>query len=394
MRIVHLSDTHIGKRRYNLNSSPRDFYEAFREAFEIALSYDPDVVIHSGDLFDNPYPLNFTKRRIIEDLVNFSRKAPILMVAGNHDYADVDGLSPVGFIGIVAGNIFNAEYRDVLSHERPRPVQVDMDGARFFLIPFVRDRQTLREVVNAALEDLSDGLNFVVLHQIIDGFTAKKKNMTLDIPHEELKGFHFRFVGHFHTPHLDRDGGFVYAGSTEALSFDEYEYDESGVVKPSTRKRVFVFDFESSGNYRVEEVVLRSPRPFLMYRMDYPSLEELEERLSEIPVEHDKKPILILKLRARNVREMEEYSHVINTFRSRGYYEHIRADIVPDEVAVEVEETGMEGIKREILGEFYDMVVEAEGMVESMEDSGMRNLREKLMEFLEARYEDREDSSG
>lgn len=394
MRIVHLSDTHIGKRRYNLNSSPRDFYEAFREAFEIALSYEPDVIIHSGDLFDNPYPLNFTKRRIIEDLVDFSRSAPILMVAGNHDYADVDGLSPVGFLGIVSGNIVNAEYRDILSGEGPQPIRVDMKGARFFLIPFIRDRQTLREVVNAALDDLSDGLNFVVLHQIIDGFTAKKKNMTLDIPHEELRGFHFRFVGHFHTPHLDREGGFVYAGSTEALSFDEYEYDESGMVKSSTRKRVFVFDFDSDGDYRVEEVVLRSPRPFLMYRMDYPSVEELERRLSDIPVEHEKKPILILKLKARNVQVMEEYSHVINRFRSREYYEHIRADIVPDEVVIEVEETGMEGMKKEILGEFYDMVMAAESMVESLEDSGIRNLREKLIEFLEAQYEDREDSSG
>ena len=394
MRIVHLSDTHIGKRRYNLNSSPRDFYEAFREAFEIALSYEPDVIIHSGDLFDNPYPLNFTKRRIIEDLVDFSRSAPILMVAGNHDYADVDGLSPVGFLGIVSGNIVNAEYRDILSGEGPQPIRVDMKGARFFLIPFIRDRQILREVVDAALDDLSDGLNFVVLHQIIDGFTAKKKNMTLDIPHEELRGFHFRFVGHFHTPHLDREGGFVYAGSTEALSFDEYEYDESGMVKSSTRKRVFVFDFDSDGDYRVEEVVLRSPRPFLMYRMDYPSVEELERRLSDIPVEHEKKPILILKLKARNVQVMEEYSHVINRFRSREYYEHIRADIVPDEVVIEVEETGMEGMKKEILGEFYDMVMAAESMVESLEDSGIRNLREKLIEFLEAQYEDREDSSG
>ncbi len=394
MRIVHLSDTHIGKRRYNLNSSPRDFYEAFREAFEIALSYEPDVIIHSGDLFDNPYPLNFTKRRIIEDLVDFSRSAPILMVAGNHDYADVDGLSPVGFLGIVSGNIVNAEYRDILSGEGPQPIRVDMKGARFFLIPFIRDRQTLREVVNAALDDLSDGLNFVVFHQIIDGFTAKKKNMTLDIPHEELRGFHFRFVGHFHTPHLDREGGFVYAGSTEALSFDEYEYDENGMVKSSTRKRVFVFDFDSDGDYRVEEVVLRSPRPFLMYRMDYPSVEELERRLSDIPVEHEKKPILILKLKARNVQVMEEYSHVINRFRSREYYEHIRADIVPDEVVIEVEETGMEGMKKEILGEFYDMVMAAESMVESLEDSGIRNLREKLIEFLEAQYEDREDSSG
>ncbi|GEM_PF-2049180 len=393
MRIAHLSDTHIGKRRYNLNSSPADFYDAFTEAFEIALSYDPDVVIHSGDLFDSPYPYNFTKRRIVEDLVDFSRKVPILLVAGNHDYADVDGLSPVGFLKVVSGDIINAEYRDIFTGGGLSPLRVDIKGARFFLIPFVRDRRMLREVVGAAMDSLSDGLNFVILHQIIDGFTAKKKNMTLDIPHEELKGFHFRFVGHFHTPRLDRDGGFVYAGSTEALSFDEYEYDEDGVVKPSTRKRVFIFDFDSNGDYRVEEVLLRSPRPFLMYRMEYPAVEELERRLSEIPVEHDKKPILILKLRARNVRVMEEYSQVINTFRGREYYEHIRADIVPDEVVIEVEERGMEGMKREFLGEFYDMVRAAESMVESMEDSGMRNLREKLMEFLEARYEDREDSS-
>ena len=387
MRIVHLSDTHIGKRRYNLSSSPSDFLEAFEEAFELALSHSPDVIIHSGDVFDNPYPMNYTKRVVIERLMRYSKSVPVLIVAGNHDYADMDGLSPLSFFSFMDGNIHVSEFRDVA---RKRSIQpLEMRGARFYLMPFIRDRALLREMVNSIREDMGSGLNFAVLHQIIDGFTAKRKNITMDINHEELGTFSFIFVGHFHTPFLDRDNRFAYAGSTEALSFDEYEYTGEGTVSPSTAKRIFVYDFSDDGSFRVEQIPLKSPRPFLFYAMDYPSVEELRSRLEDIPVSHEKAPILILKIKAESVKAMEEYLTVINRFRDKEYYEHIRADITPDEVAVDVESAGVEDIKRKILGDFYEIVKDAEGFLESMEETAVRGYREKLMEILEKGYEDR-----
>ena len=390
MRIVHLSDTHIGKRRYNLKSSPMDFLEAFEEAFEIALSFSPDVIIHSGDVFDHPYPMNFTKRTIVDRLLRYSRSAIILIVAGNHDYADMDGVSPLSFFSFMNGNIHVSEFRDVAPAKSITPI--DIDGVRFYPIPFVRDRSLLREILNATMDSLEGGLNLAIMHQIIDGFTARRKNISMDINHEELREFSFIFVGHFHTPFLDRDNRFSYAGSTEALSFDEYEYTPEGTISPSTAKRIFVYDFFDDGSFRVEQIPLKRPRPFLFYRMEYPSVEELRSRLENIPISHEKAPILILRIRAESVKAMEEYVSVINRFRSKNYYEHIRADITPDEVIQEMDTSGVEELKREILGEYYDIVRDAEGFLESLEDSH-RGYREKLIDLLEKGYEDKRNKA-
>ena len=94
MRLVHLSDLHLGFRQYQrltptgVNQREADVSRSFRRAVERTIELQPDLVVVAGDVFHTVRPSNpaildafrqFTRLR--ESL----RDAIVVMVAGNHD---------------------------------------------------------------------------------------------------------------------------------------------------------------------------------------------------------------------------------------------------------------------------------------------------------------------
>jgi DNA repair protein SbcD/Mre11 len=94
MRLVHLSDLHLGFRQYQrltptgVNQREADVSRSFRRAVERTIELRPDLVVIGGDVFHTVRPSNpaildafrqFTRLR--ESL----RDAIVVMVAGNHD---------------------------------------------------------------------------------------------------------------------------------------------------------------------------------------------------------------------------------------------------------------------------------------------------------------------
>ena len=56
MKIAHMADTHLGHRQYGIEEREDDLYEAFKNVIDDMIERDVDVVLHSGDLFQNPKP--------------------------------------------------------------------------------------------------------------------------------------------------------------------------------------------------------------------------------------------------------------------------------------------------------------------------------------------------
>ena len=62
MRIVHLSDTHLGFRQlqrindHGRNEREQDVYDAFNAAIDRTIELAPAAVVHAGDLFDSYHP--------------------------------------------------------------------------------------------------------------------------------------------------------------------------------------------------------------------------------------------------------------------------------------------------------------------------------------------------
>ncbi len=94
MKLVHLSDLHLGYRQYHrvtaagLNQREHDVATAFRKAIDAIIEIRPDVIVIGGDVFHSVRP---TTPAILLAYRQFSRlremlpDATIVMVAGNHD---------------------------------------------------------------------------------------------------------------------------------------------------------------------------------------------------------------------------------------------------------------------------------------------------------------------
>lgn len=85
-RVLHVSDTHLGKRQYKSDVRREDFAKAFDAAIDIAIEEDVDAVIHTGDLFDDSQP----NSEAISDAFSTVKRLddegiPFLGIVGNHE---------------------------------------------------------------------------------------------------------------------------------------------------------------------------------------------------------------------------------------------------------------------------------------------------------------------
>ncbi len=87
MKFLHISDVHLGCTRYQLNESPRDFFDAWIDVLQkYAIGEKVDFVLMGGDFFH--------KRNVPPETMNYAfaglsllRDAgiPIITIEGNHD---------------------------------------------------------------------------------------------------------------------------------------------------------------------------------------------------------------------------------------------------------------------------------------------------------------------
>jgi DNA repair exonuclease len=85
MKILHISDAHLGRAQYHLPEREEDYFKAFEEA--LRRSKTADAVLITGDLFD-------LRRPSTKALVKFVEAAqtvdvPLYVIGGNHDFSYV-----------------------------------------------------------------------------------------------------------------------------------------------------------------------------------------------------------------------------------------------------------------------------------------------------------------
>lgn len=105
MKLLHVSDWHLGRVTYN---EPRvaDHDAVLAEIIALAASEKPNVICHTGDLFDHARPAYSDIGRGIDALQELGAIAPVLVICGNHDspalfalFAQMLGTdSPIRFI--------------------------------------------------------------------------------------------------------------------------------------------------------------------------------------------------------------------------------------------------------------------------------------------------------
>ena len=84
MKLLHTSDWHLGAKLGRHDRTP-DHVEALRALLKLAESARPDLILHTGDLFDASRPPYEALELGVQALRRLSAVAPTLVLSGNHD---------------------------------------------------------------------------------------------------------------------------------------------------------------------------------------------------------------------------------------------------------------------------------------------------------------------
>ena len=233
MRVVHLSDLHLGFRQYQrltptgINQREADVAAAFKRAVDHVIALRPDVVLFAGDVFHNVRPTN---PAILHAFAQFSRlvaalpDSDIIMVAGNHDTprAAETGcilrlFSPLGI------HVIDGEPRRLTFPERELSVLAVPD---------------LSGPVPALAPDPAARFNVLVLHGQVEGVLPKHATTIdragMEVSKEALGAARWSYValGHYHV-HREIAASAYYSGSLEYTSPNAwgelYEERQSGL---------------------------------------------------------------------------------------------------------------------------------------------------------------------
>ena len=84
MKLLHVSDWHLGRVTYNA-SRTEDHDKIIAEILDIAKHEEPDLILHTGDLFESIRPAYEDMDRAVRALLALSEVAPVVVLCGNHD---------------------------------------------------------------------------------------------------------------------------------------------------------------------------------------------------------------------------------------------------------------------------------------------------------------------
>jgi len=240
MKILHISDTHLGYSAYrklteeNINQREMDNYLSFQKVIDKVLLIKPDIVIHSGDLFDSVRPNNRAITISIKQILRLSENdIPFVIISGNHEQPK---LKETGHIFSIFEHIKNVYPVYKLEYEKFQ-FSINGESIKIHAIPQTLSKEDFIKHLNKIKLDSSKDFNILILHGAIKGIKEFKMNEfnELIIPDNYLKKkFDYIALGHYHK-YSKISNNCQYAGSTEHFSFSESK-DEKGFIEIILKK--------------------------------------------------------------------------------------------------------------------------------------------------------------
>jgi DNA repair exonuclease SbcCD nuclease subunit len=218
MRLVHLSDLHLGYRQYQrltpggINQREADVAGTFRAAIDRVIALRPDIIVIAGDVFHTVRPTN---QAILHAFLQFSRlvtalpETIVVLVAGNHDTPRTS--ESAGILQLFAQlglHVADREARRMVFPERDLSI---------FAVPDVRGPRP------AFTPDPSAAHNVLVLHGEVQGMLPagfmNADRAAVEISREDLGASRWDYValGHYHVYREIAPNAF-YSGSIDYTS--------------------------------------------------------------------------------------------------------------------------------------------------------------------------------
>ena len=247
MRLVHLSDLHLGFRQYQrltpagINQREADVAGAFKRALDLTISLRPDVVLFAGDIFHAVRPTNPAILHAFQQFARLRRELPdaiIAMAGGNHD---IPKTAETGSIL----RLFSQLGIDV-ADRAPERFEYPDRGVSILAVPGDRALQATVDLNPAGSAKYNILLTHLLLPEVAPHFMTAEDVASLAIRKEELNVAQWSYIalGHYHVHHQVAPTAF-YAGSIEYTSSNPWGdlIDEEDARLPG--KGIVEFDLES-----------------------------------------------------------------------------------------------------------------------------------------------------
>ena len=220
MKLVHLSDTHLGRRELNYtdangrNIREQDGYAAFARAIDKVLELKPAAVVHSGDLFHGHHPSSAALGAALDQIERLRATGiEFVVIAGNHS-------TPQGRAITHPFSLLERFGTDAV-HGQPRRLRYG--DLSVTAIPHSHDHRELIGWIEAADPDPEARFNVLAAHIGLEGLArvGAGEPGAPEMPGEILESvasFDYIALGHLHQFDRPRINA-VYAGSLERLSW-------------------------------------------------------------------------------------------------------------------------------------------------------------------------------
>ena len=235
MKILHLSDLHIGKRVHEVSMTEDQEY-ILTKILHIIDDEKPDAVLIAGDVYDKSVPSAEAVTLFDDFLCRLAKRSvPVMIISGNHDSPErlAFGGRLLESSGIHISPVYGGEIRPITL----RDAYGETD---FWLLPFIKpihvkrffpDEEivTYTDAVRAALKDLPldpQRRNVLVTHQFVTGAaTCESEELSVggsdNVDASVFDGFDYVALGHIHGPQNIGTNRIRYCGTPLKYSFSE-----------------------------------------------------------------------------------------------------------------------------------------------------------------------------
>lgn len=258
MRLLHISDLHLGKR-VNEYSMLDDQAYILDQILNISEEENVEGVLIAGDVYDKPVPPAEAVRLLDELLSSFAdRNLPVFFISGNHDSRERLSFGAELF---KKGNVYIASgrfYEKVSWKDKWGEID-------FWLMPFLKPAQvrmawpekeivTYTDAVRAVIEEMNPDTsrrNILVAHQFVSGASRCESEEVViggldQVDVSVMDCFDYVALGHLHRPQSVGRETIRYCGTPLKYSFSEIH----------DKKSVTVVDVGEKGKVSVKAVEL------------------------------------------------------------------------------------------------------------------------------------------
>lgn len=244
MKLIHLSDLHLGKR-VNEFSMIEDQRYILNEITDIIDQEQPDGILIAGDIYDKPVPAVEAVELLGDFLESMAqRNYPVFVISGNHDSAE--RLAFAASLIASSGVYISPSYR---GHVEPVTLQDGYGPVDIYLLPFIKPLQVRQAFPEEEIHSYQDAValairemhvdqtrrNVLVAHQFVTGAdTCESEEImvggTDQVSAEIFAPFDYVALGHLHGPQKVERETVRYCGTPLKYSFSEASHVKSVTV--------------------------------------------------------------------------------------------------------------------------------------------------------------------